>query len=307
MILEEPEERGVCTAEMEYKGSPSDKMDYTIIIPAYNEEVGLGSVINELKELRDRNEIIVVDDGSTDGTYRIASEMGVRVIQHPYNQGYGAALKTGIRNSNSNIVLLMDADGQHRPQDITKLLEYAEAYDMVVGSRTKDSYVSALRRPGKMILALLANYLAGMHIPDLNSGFRAIKKDVAMEFMHILPNGFSFTTTITLAILTSGYSAKYVPIDAPKRVGTSKIRPIRDGIKFLMLIIRTIALFNPMKIVLPVSGGLLFLGAIYIISGFIYNTKIPGTGALLLILSGLIIFFFGVISDQISTLMRRRF
>lgn len=305
MVLKELEDRNIYIVDPEYKGSSPNTTDCTIIIPAYNEEEGLGSVIDGLKKLPEKYEIIIVDDGSTDNTYKVASEASIKVIRHPYNEGYGAALKTGIRNAKADIVLLMDADGQHKPQDIAKLLKYIEAYDMVVGSRTKNSDVSALRRPGKMILALLANYLAGMNIPDLNSGFRAIKRDMAMDFMHILPNGFSFTTTITLAALTSGYSVKYVPIDAPRRVGTSKIKPFKDGTKFVMLIIRTIALFNPMKIVLPVSVGLFIIGTLYAIWGIIYYFKIPN-GALISIISSLIIFFFGIISDQISTLVRRR-
>ncbi len=276
----------------------------TIIIPAYNEEEGIRSVINGLKSMQDKCEILVVDDGSTDNTFKFASESGVRVVHHPHNKGYGAALKTGIRNAKTDLVLLMDADGQHKPDDARKLLQYMDEYDMVVGSRTNNSHISLLRKPGKKILSIVANYLSGTKIPDLNSGFRAIKKNMAMDFMHILPNGFSFTTTITLAALTSGYSVKYVPIDAPKRVGTSKIRPFRDGFLFTMLIIRTISLFNPMKIVLPLSGFLCIAGLLYAIDGVIQNNHIP-SGALLFILSGLIIFFFGIISDQISVLIRR--
>lgn len=277
----------------------------TIIIPAYNEEEGICSIINGLKNLPEKYGIIVVDDGSTDNTFKLASKTGVKVIRHPYNKGYGAALKTGVRNAKTETVLLMDADGQHRPDDACKLLQYMSEYDMVVGSRTKNSDIQTLRKPGKKVLSLLANYLSGTTIPDLNSGFRAFKRDLAMEFMHILPNSFSFTTTITLAALTSGYSIKYVPIDAPKRIGRSKINPFRDGFYFIMLIIRTIALFNPMKIILPISGLLFAAGTIYSIWGIVFYFHIP-SGALLMILSALIIFFFGIISDQISVLIRRR-
>jgi glycosyltransferase involved in cell wall biosynthesis len=249
-------------------------------------------------------EIIVVDDGSTDNTFKLASEAGARVVHHPYNKGYGAALKTGIRNANTDVVLLMDADGQHKPEDASKLLQYMDDYDMVVGSRTSNSHVSLLRKPGKKILSIVANYLAGTNIPDLNSGFRAIKKNMAMDFMHILPNGFSFTTTITLAALTSGYSVKYVPIEAPKRVGTSKIKPFRDGFRFIMLIIRTVSLFNPMKVVLPVSGFFIISGLLYAVESIMAIDHIP-SGALLALITGTIIFFFGVIADQISVLIRR--
>jgi glycosyltransferase involved in cell wall biosynthesis len=277
----------------------------TIIIPAYNEEEGISSVIKGLNSMPENYEILVIDDGSTDNTFRLACDAGASVIRHPYNRGYGAALKTGIRNAKSDIVLLMDADGQHKPDDACKLIKYVGDYDMVIGSRTNNSHISPLRKPGKKILGILANYLSGTNIPDLNSGFRALKKSVAMDFMNILPNGFSFTTTITLASLSSGYSLKYVPIEAPRRVGKSKIKPFRDGSRFIMLIIRTISLFNPMKIVLPVSCILFLVGALYMAWSIILFFKIP-SGALLMILSGLIIFFFGVISDQISILMRNK-
>lgn len=276
----------------------------TIIIPAYNEEKGISAVIRGLYRIAGKCEIIVVDDGSSDNTRKLASEAGARVIHHPYNKGYGASLKTGIRNAKTDVVLLMDADGQHKPDDALKLLEYMDEYDMVVGSRTSNSHVSALRRPGKKILSIVANYLAGTKIPDLNSGFRAIKRDMVLDFMHILPNGFSFTTTITLAALTSGYSVKYVPIEAPKRVGKSKIKPFRDGFRFIMLIIRTISLFNPMRVVLPVSAFFILSGLIYAIESIIAIDHIP-SGALLALLSGIIIFFFGIIADQISVLIRK--
>jgi len=276
----------------------------TIIIPAYNEEKGISAVIRGLYRMAGKCEIIVVDDGSSDNTRKLASEAGAIVIHHPYNKGYGASLKTGIRNAKTDVVLLMDADGQHKPDDALKLLEYMDEYDMVVGSRTSNSHVSALRKPGKMVLSIVANYLAGTKIPDLNSGFRAIKRDMILDFMHILPNGFSFTTTITLAALTSGYSVKYVPIEAPKRVGNSKIKPFRDGFRFIMLIIRTISLFNPMRVVLPVSAFLFIIGFLYAIGSVIQINHIS-SGALLSILSGLIIFFFGIISDQISVLIRK--
>lgn len=278
--------------------------DYTVIIPAYNEEEGIVSVIKALNNIADKCEIIVVDDGSSDNTRKLASETGARIIHHPYNKGYGASLKTGIRNAKTDVVLLMDADGQHKPDDAFKLLQYMDEYDMVVGSRTSNSHVSTLRKPGKKILSIVANYLAGTKIPDLNSGFRAIRKSMVMDFMHILPNGFSFTTTITLAALTSGYSVKYVPIDAPKRVGKSKIKPFRDGFRFIMLIVRTISLFNPMKVALPVSVFFIFSGLAYAIDTIISTNHIA-SGALLALIAGTIIFFFGIIADQISVLIRR--
>ena len=283
----------------------TNKPDVTIIIPAHNEEEGIADVINGVKQLNKGYEIIVVDDGSTDNTYKLASETGVKVIRHPYNKGYGAALKTGIRNAEADIVLFMDADGQHKPSDIKKLIQYIGEYDMVVGARTKKSKISLLRRPGKKVLSITANYLAGKKIPDLNSGFRALKKSVAMEFMHILPNTFSFSTTITLALITSGYSVKYVPIEAPARVGTSKIKPFRDGFRFILIIVRTISLFNPLKIFLPISLLLFLSGMSYLIYEVIVYVDISDT-SLLLIISSLLIFFFGILSDQVSVLIRER-
>ena len=279
----------------------TNKPDVTIIIPAYNEEEGITNVITQLKELSENHEILVVDDGSTDNTYKLASDTGVKVIRHPYNKGYGAALKTGIRNATADIVLFMDADGQHKPSDIKKLVQYIGEYDMVVGARTKKSKISLLRRPGKKVLSITANYLAGMKIPDLNSGFRALKKSVALEFMHILPNTFSFSTTITLALINSGYSVKYVPIEAPERVGTSKIKPFRDGFRFIILIIRTIALFNPLKVFLPVAIILFILGFLDLLYEVIYHFNVS-SASILLIVSAIFIFFFGILADQIASM-----
>lgn len=281
----------------------TNKPDVTIIIPAHNEEEGITDVITQLKELSGNYEILVVDDGSTDDTHKLASETGVKVIRHPYNKGYGAALKTGIRNAKTDIVLFMDADGQHKPSDIEKLIPYIGEYAMVVGARTKKSKISLLRRPGKKILSLTANFLAGMKIPDLNSGFRALKKNVAMEFMHILPNSFSFSTTITLALVNSGYSVKYVSIEALERVGTSKIKPFRDGFRFIILIIRTVVLFNPLKVFLPVSAVLFIVGLFELIREIIVYFDV-WTMPILLILSAILIFFFGILADQISSLRR---
>lgn len=277
--------------------------DITIIIPAYNEEEGIVDVINNIKKLHEKYEIFVIDDGSTDNTYELAINSGVKVIRHSYNKGYGAALKTGIRNSTTDFVLLLDADGQHKPDDIKNFIPYIDEFDMVVGMRTGKSKVSLLRRPGKKFLSLTANYLAGTQIPDLNSGFRAIKKEMALEFMHFLPNTFSFTTTITLACIKSGYNIKYIPIDAPKRVGKSKIKPFRDGSRFILLIIRTIVLFDPLKVFLPVSVILFIIGFIELIREIICYFDI-WTTPVLLILSAIVIFFFGIIADQISSIRR---
>lgn len=280
-----------------------EKLDATVVIPAYNEEKVIVDVITKLKLIGEGLEILIVDDGSTDNTYDLAKKTGVKVIRHPYNKGYGGALKTGVRNAETDIVLFMDADGQHNPNDISKLIQHIEEYDMVVGARAKGSKIPFFRRPGKMILGFTANYLAGMKIPDLNSGLRAVKKEIVMEFMYILPNTFSFTTTLTLACIKSGYDIKYVPIKSVERVGKSKINPFRDGFRFLLLILRTIVLFDPLKVFLPMSVILFSIGSLYMAHEIIYYLNIPD-GALLLIVSSIMIFFFGLLADQISFLRR---
>jgi len=281
----------------------------TIIIPAHDEEKGIEKVISGIKNaMEDMNltyELIVVDDGSTDKTAQIVKEKeDVRLIQHPYNKGYGAALKTGVKNAEGNVVLFIDADAQQNPDDIPRLLKPMDEYDMVVGARARGSKISLLRRPGKFVLGVLANYLAGMKIPDLNSGFRAIKKEIVTKYMYILPDTFSFTTTITLAAIKEGYNIKYIPIETVKGLGTSKIKPFRDGFRFIMLILRTIVFFDPMKVFLPVSIILFVMGFIYLIHNLIFYLNVPDA-SVLLIASSIIIFLFGLLADQIS-LMRRQ-
>ncbi len=275
----------------------------TIIIPAYNEEKGIGEVIEKTKLAMANTgasyEMLVVDDGSTDETAAIARGKGARLIQHPYNKGYGAALKAGVRNAQGDVVLFIDADAQQNADDIPRLLEPVGTYDMVVGMRTKGSKIPWFRRLGKIILGQLANYLAGQKIPDLNSGFRAIKKEIVMKYMGMLPDTFSFTTTITLAMIKEGYNLKYVPIETGERVGSSKIKLFGDGFRFLMLILRTIALFDPMKVFLPASI-LCFIAALpYLVHDLILYQSVPKSSILLLV-SSLVIFFFGLIADLIS-------
>lgn len=280
----------------------------SIVIPAYNEEEAIGSVIGQIISVMEKAnisyEIIVVDDGSTDNTCRIAKSLGVEVIRRPYNMGYGAALKAGIRAVNSDIVITMDSDSQHNAEDIPKLLRYIGEYDMVVGARTQDSHTSWARKPGKMILGWVANYLAKMKIPDLNCGFRAIKKDLVMRFLHILPNGFSFSTTITLAVIKEGYSVKYVPITTSEREGKSYVNPIRDGIGTILLIVRTIVLFDPLRVFLPTSAALFILGIAYLSYALLFRGFNIPDGVVLLISSSIIIFFFGILSDQVSAIRR---
>lgn len=277
----------------------------TIIIPAYNEEEGLGKFLEELTGLASKKdwEVIVIDDGSTDGTAAVIERSGARLCRHPYNKGYGAALKTGIRNATGDIVVMMDSDGQHDPADIEKLIEHIADYEMVVGERDKSKGV---RGPGKKVLSMVANYLSGMKIPDLNSGFRAFRKETILQFLHICPNGFSFTTTITLAYLRSAYSVKYIPIPAEERVGRpSNVKFFKDGYKTFLLIIRVIVLFNPLKVFVPVSLVLLAGGTAFTIYGIARFSRAPNIGVLM-ILTSILLFFMGIMADQISALRRER-
>jgi glycosyltransferase involved in cell wall biosynthesis len=276
--------------------------ELSIIIPAYNEEKAIKGVIADLKQIEGNYEIIVVDDGSIDKTFEFAQNIGIQVIKHSRNKGYGAALKTGIRNANADIILFFDADGQHNHEDIQKIIREIGNYDMVVGARTKRSHRSYLREPGKKVLGIMANYLAETKIPDLNSGLRAVKKDVINRFMHILPNTFSFTTTLTLALLKGGYEVHYIPISTFKRIGRSSVR-VKDGLETILLILRIIMLFDPLKVFLPPSLLLLVFGIVFGLYTAITEHAIWKSG-LLLIFSGIMIFFFGLLADQVASVRR---
>lgn len=280
----------------------SDK--FSIVIPTFNEEKIVEKVLIEVKKCYPDQEVILVDDGSTDRTYEIAKAVkGIKAIRHSINKGYGAALKTGIRNAAYDTVVLMDGDGQHDPRYIGYLADQIGDHDMVVGARTADSEVSIFRRFGVGILTRLANYLAATKIPDLNSGLRAVKKRTVLQFMHILPNNFSFTTTITLAFLKDGYDVRYVPVRTVKRVGRSKIKPFRNGFDFILLILRTIVLFDPLKVFLPASILFLTAGSLDALYYLIFHTSVSKS-SLLLIFSGLLIFCFGLLADQVAAIRR---
>jgi len=239
----------------------------SIVIPAYNEEQGIGLVLEQLlqvtDELGNEREIIVVDDGSHDATAEVAERYkGVTVLRHQDNRGYGAALKSGIRNAQHELVCITDADGTYPNERIPDLVKYLleSRYHMVVGARTDDKVaIPLIRRPAKWALRKLANLIVGEPIPDINSGLRVFKRSIILRFFSILPDGFSFTTTITLGMLTNGYLIDYLPITYHTRVGHSKISPIRDTLSFVELILRVALYFAPLKIFLPLSGLLLFL------------------------------------------------
>ncbi len=275
----------------------------SIIIPAFNEEKGISAVIKEIYkvDIKWPYEVVVVDDGSTDATGDVVRNLkkDVILLQHPYNRGYGSAIKTGIKKATGEYILIIDADGTYSPVEIPKLLKYAEDYDMVVGARMGEKVrIPLLRKPGKWLLSILANYLSGVKIPDLNSGLRIFKKKDVERFFNILPTKFSFTTTITLAYLSNDYTVKYVPIDYHERKGESKISVVRDGLYFILLIGRTIMFFNPLRVFLPVS--LLLFGSGFLI--LLYQglvLKNLGDLPVMLILASLQIGFLGLLADLI--------
>jgi glycosyltransferase involved in cell wall biosynthesis len=282
---------------------------YSIVVPVYNEEKVIGSFLERLKKFLDSSglsaEVIVVDDGSSDGTRKEAVKSGFKVITHPYNKGYGAALKTGTRAAGGEFVVFIDGDGQHNPSDIKLLVEKTGEYDMVVGARVDDRAAEAPRRAAKKILTALANYLSETKIADLNSGFRAVRRKLLMEYLNYLPNAFSFTTTLTVICVKSGYNITYVPITVEKRVGKSKINPLLDFTRFVILLIRTTMLFTPLKVFLPMSLVIGALGLVDLAYSLATSWNIPDSAVFLLTTSALI-FFFGLLADQISFLRRVR-
>lgn len=284
----------------------SQDVQISIILPAYNEGSIIGEVIHNiqkvLKDYGKRLEILVVDDGSTDETAILAEQAGALVLKHPYNIGNGAAVKTGIRQARGSTIVMLDADGQHDPEDISRLLEQIGVYDMVVGARVRSSESAWHRDLANWVYNKLASYVSGYNIKDLTSGFRAIKTDVARNFVYLLPNRFSYPTTITLATIRSGRSLSYVPIHAKKRIGKSKIRILRDGVKFLLIIIKIATFFSPLKIFLPVSVIMFSTGFFYGLYKVIFlNTRYGQTSAMLMTIS-VVIFMVGLVSEQVAQL-----
>ncbi|HET7696440.1 MAG TPA: glycosyltransferase family 2 protein [Vicinamibacterales bacterium] len=279
----------------------ADPSAVSVVIPAYNESAAIAEVIAVLRGAAHWREIIVVDDGSTDGTGERAAAAGATVVRHPYNIGNGAAVKNGIRRAGGDYILIVDADGQHPAEDALRLVDKLGPYDLVVGARSARTQATHARRAGNGLLNRFASYLTGRDIPDLTSGFRAARASGLREFLHLLPNGFSTPTTTTLAFIKGGYSVTFEPIHARQRTGQSKIKLARDGAKFLMIIFKIITIFSPFRIFLPISAAALALGAGYGMWNVVMHSRIPN-GSVLLILFAVVVFLVGLVSEQISAL-----
>lgn len=279
------------------------EMNFSIIIPAFNEEESLPKVLGSLTKLFPSEEVILIDDGSRDKTYDIASSFtGIKVIRHEKNYGYGAALKTGIRHASSDRLVFFDADGQHDAREIPGLVKLLEGSELVAGQRLNDKRISGLRLPGKFIIRIVVNFLAKTKIKDINCGFRAVSKSVIERYLFLLPDGFSFSTTTMLLFLKRKHRVHFVPVQAGRRMGRSSVNQLRDGYNTLLLIIRLIGLFDPLRIFMPVGLFFSLLGVTY----GLYKIMTVGfglsVGALAFLIVGFFSFLLGIICDQISSL-----
>lgn len=261
----------------------------------------IGEVVAGLSAVARWREILVVDDGSTDATGDAARAAGARVVRHPYRKGNGAAVKTGLRHAQGDHIVIVDGDGQHRPEDAMRLVSRLGEYDLVVGARTGSTQATQSRRMGNSLLNRLASYLAEQPIPDLTSGLRAARRDAMLEFLHLLPNGFSTPTTTTLAFLRAGYNVTFEPIEARPRVGSSKIRFVSDGAKFFLIVMRVVTIFSPLRIFAPLSLLALLLGCGYGVWTIVTQSHVTNSSVLLIVI-GIVIFLMGLISEQIAAL-----
>lgn len=278
-------------------------MTPSIILPAKNEGASLGNLLARIRQLLPDAELLVVDDGSNDTTAVIARANGARVISHPYSLGNGAAVKTGARAATGDVLVMMDADGQHDPADIPRLLtKLAAGYDMVVGARSDATQANWGRGMANRTYNVLASYMTGQRIADLTSGFRAVRADRFGPFLYLLPNGFSYPTTITMAFFRAGYTIAYEPIHAGRRIGKSHINPLKDGLRFLLIIFKVGTLYSPLKLFVPIAAihGLSGLGY-YAFTYFAQNRLSLAT--LFLLSSAVTIFLIGLVSEQITQLM----
>ncbi len=282
-----------------------NNLKISAIIPVFNEEKIVFKVISELKEIlkkcNDSHEIIVIDDNSTDQSGKILQTIeGINLIQHPKNRGYGASLKTGIKNAQGEWILIVDADGTYPLDSILDLYKYLNKYDMIVGARTgKNVNIPFFRRPAKKFISLLANFLSGQKIPDLNSGLRFFKKELALNYFHLFPERFSFTTTITLALISDEYLVKFIPIDYFKREGKSSISPLKDFFYFISLVVRIVSYFRPLKVFASLSLALFFSAILFFIYCFYFLHIIADTTLVIVSMASLQIFLSGLVAELI--------
>jgi glycosyltransferase involved in cell wall biosynthesis len=291
---------------MPYTSSMASRCEISIVIPVFNEAGILAELLDRVQSLKPaRTELIVVDDGSTDGSAEVALNAGASVIRHPYNIGNGAAVKSGIRAARGRLIVLMDGDGQHQPEDIPKLLGEAAKYHMVVGARAKGSKLRFHRYAANLAYNLLASYVTRFRVQDLTSGFRVLSRHEAHRFIDLLPNTFSYPTTLTLAFLRSGLTVKYVPIKTLYRAGQSKISLVTDGIRFLLIITKIATLFSPFRVFLPVSIFFFLAG----MSNYLYTYLTQGrftNMSVFMLTTAVIIFMLGLVSEQIALLRMER-
>lgn len=290
--------------------SNDGSVDVSIVIPAFNEESAivatLEDVIATVSPSARRYEIVVVDDGSGDATTERAGTVpGVRLVRHRRNRGYGASLKTGVLEARGDVVVFYDADNQFEAADIERMLDELQGVDAALGARTSGSHAPFSRRGGKKLLGWLANYLSRTRIPDLNCGLRAIRRDIILDYLHLLPSGFSASTTTTLVLLREGYEVKFVPVTVKKRVGKSTVRPLRDGMDTALLVVRLTTLLDPFRVFGPVSGVFFVFGVLWA-ARYLHLGRGLSTAALFMLVSSVIIFFFGLLADQVASLRRER-
>jgi glycosyltransferase involved in cell wall biosynthesis len=280
--------------------------ELSIVLPAKNEEAGLALLLPRLRAQYPQAEILLVDDGSTDNTAQVATAAGVGVLRSPYSMGNGAAIKRGAALARGRVIVFMDADAQHEPENIAALLaKLDEGYDMVVAARDGDGQASRSRGLANGFYNRLSSWMTGHEVRDLTSGFRAVHADKFREFAHLLPNGFSYPTTITMAFFRSAYAVAYVPVQVKQRIGKSHIRPLRDGVRFLLIIFKIATLYSPLKLFAPVAAAFFMLGMGYYGYTFTYEHRFTNMSALLFSAS-VIVFLIGLISEQITNLTYRR-
>ncbi|MCO5337983.1 MULTISPECIES: glycosyltransferase family 2 protein [Delftia] len=278
-------------------------MKLSIVLPAKNEALSVGDTVRGILSRLVHAEVIVVNDGSTDHTAQVAEQAGARVVHHPYSKGNGAAIKTGARAATGDVIVFMDADGQHDPADIQRLLQKVEeGHDMVVGARQKGSQASLGRGLANGLYNRIASWMTGHKVEDLTSGFRAVRADKFREFLYLLPNGFSYPTTSTMAFFRAGYSVTYLPITAAKRIGKSHIRLLHDGMRFLLIIFKIGTLYSPLKIFLPFSVAMFSIATVWYLYTYLHSGRFTNMSALLYT-GSVMIFLMGLISEQITALM----